>query len=120
MLWTPDTAALDLLEKAGPFEAAAYRSACVAALRRAVDVSYGASDESGASAAVALVRQGSTAHLPYGYSGIRASRRLCANEVYGFLHAARKWSGARRLIVHDVLDPAPGGRIIGTTSIAYL
>src|SRR5262245_31105505 len=117
MPWTPDSAALDLLERAGPFESAAYRAACVAALRDAADVSYGASDESHVSAAVALVRQGRTAHLPFGYSGIRSSRRLDANEVDAFLLAARKASGAQRLIVHDVLDPAPGGRVIGTTSI---
>lgn len=120
MPWAPDPAALELLEQAGPFEAAAYRSACVAVLGDAADTSYGASADDGATAAVALVRQGRTAHLPYGYSGVRSSRRLDIDEVRSFLRAARRASRAHRLIVHDVFDPAPGGRVIGVTSIAYL
>ncbi len=120
MTWTSDPAALELLEHAGPFETAAYRSACVAALPGAADVSFGASTVDGALAAVALVRQRRTAHLPYGYSGVRASRPLDAKEIRSFLHAARRASGAQRLVVFDVSEPAPGGRVIGTTSFAYL
>ena len=120
MRWAPDPAALELLERAGPFETMAYRSACVATLSDTADASFGAVSDGGASAAVALIRQGLTAHLPYGYSGVRASQRLSIEEVRSFLHTARQAAGAQRLIVHDVLDAAAGGRTIATTSIAYL
>ncbi len=120
MRWADDPAALELLEHAGPFETQAYRSSCVAALDGAADVSYGASDSDGKRAAVALVRQGRTAHLPYGYSGVRTSGVVDQHDVDTFLRAARRASGARRLIVQDVFEPAPGGRVIGMTSFAYL
>lgn len=120
MTWASDPAALELLEQAGPFEAEAYRSSCVAALVGTADASFGAAGDDGATAAVALLRQGRTAHLPYGYSGVRASRRLDVEELRSFLRAARRASGARRLIVHDILDAAPGGRVVGSTSFAYL
>ena len=120
MPWAPNPAALDLLDRAGPFESKAYRTACVAALEGTTDVSFAASTYDGATAAVALVRQGRTAFLPYGYSGVRASRSLIASEVRSFLDSARRESGAQRLIVYDVYNPAPGGEIVGTTAFAFL
>jgi hypothetical protein len=33
---------------------------------------------------------------------------------------AHRASGAQRLTVHEVLEPAPGGHVVGVTSIAYL
>jgi hypothetical protein len=120
MTWAPDSAALELLERAGPFETKAYRSACAAALVGATDASFGASTDDGATAAVALIRQGRTVHLPYGYSGVRASRRLDAAEVRSFLHVARRAAGAQRLVVRDIFEAVRGGRVVGATSIAYL
>jgi len=120
MTWVSDAAALELLERAGPFESEAYRNSCVAVLGGAADASFGASADDGTIAAIALVRQGRTAHLPFGYSGVRASRRLDAEELWPFLRAARRACGAQRLIVHDALESASGGRVVAWTSFAYL
>jgi lipid II:glycine glycyltransferase (peptidoglycan interpeptide bridge formation enzyme) len=51
---------------------------------------------------------------------VRASRPLDGEEVRTFLGAARRASGAPRLIVHDVFDLVPTGRAVGVTSFAYL
>lgn len=117
MTWAADAGALDLLEHAGPFERAAYRSACVDAFRGAADVSYGASLADGTRAAVALVRRRGTASLPYGYSGVRASRALGRDEARSFLRAALRASRAHRLIVHDISDSAVAGEVVTTTSL---
>ncbi len=120
MKWAPDPTALDLLDRAGPFESEGYRSACVATLGGARDVSFAASAADGTIAAVALVRRHHTAYIPYGYSGVRASRQLDAGEVRALLHAARRASGAQRLIIHDVFEPTAGGRRVGDTQFVYL
>jgi hypothetical protein len=122
-MWTADTAALELLDSlGGPFERRAYRSVCEREIPRLRDASFGAFARDGTRAAVALLaerRRGES--VPFGYGGIRATRRLEHAEALTLLESARRAAGLMRVTVRalTVEGPIPGPTI-ATTAIVPL
>lgn len=121
-MWVPDADALKLLDqRGGPFSTRAFREAMIASVPGWRDVSFGARNEAGAEAAVALLARvrGADSVPPEGYGGVLASSHLNPGETLAFLEFAARRTRLPRLRVRSLElagIPAAGARI-GTASI---
>jgi hypothetical protein len=108
-LWRASPDAVNLLDAhGGPFDSAAYRRSVVDTMPGMTDLSWAATSDDGAIAAVALIgsRRFAEAVPPSGYGAIVSTKPLTATAAASFLSDARRARGVNRLGFRTVAIPA--------------
>ena len=126
--WSIDSAALDLLERAGgPFSLKVVRQTLVDTFPGWSDASIGLRMSNGTTAALGLIDVGNRIEsIPYGYGGLVASRRLRSDEVATLLDFVRRQRNARVLecrsvpIGNDDFTRHDSGTVVGWSHVVHL